>query len=228
VNVNTARRIAQRLSALPEPGMRTVVLREELTARDPADAVALMRELVTEGTAVVPLARALDGLAYDQRAELYAAAKSADLPEVAALLFEVPRPDPLPIEDRRRLTLGERKSLARGPRGEVLGRLLTDADASVIEILLGNPRLIERDVVGLAARRPARADVLRAVFESKWIARYAVKLSLVLNPNTPPDVALRLLAALSLTDLRRAAHDSHVGEAIRQQARRLVETTSSR
>lgn len=202
--------------------MQAVVLREKLSCLAPADAVSLMRELVRGGRAVVALARALDALPYERRSQLYAAAKEAEALEVASLLFEVPRPKPLPIEDRRSLTLGERKSLARGSRREVLARLLADPDASVVAILLENPRVTERDVVAVAARRPVRGDVIRAVFASRWVARYAVKLAIVHNPHAPPDVALRLVTGLAAADLRRVAGDPNLGEALRQQARRLM------
>ncbi len=211
-----------RLDALREPAMQEAVLREELLRLSPAGAVALMRELVRAGRAVVALARALDALPYDRRSQLYAVAKEADALEVASLLFEVPRPEPLPIEDRRTLTLGERKSLARGGRREVLARLLADPDASVIEILLGNPRITERDVVAVAARRPVRGDVIRAVLASRWVTRYAVKVAIIHNPHAPVDVALRLVTGLAGTDLRRVAADPNVAEALRQQARRLM------
>jgi hypothetical protein len=202
--------------------MQVVVLRKEILSLSPADAVALMQALVRAGKAVVALARALDELPYERRAQLYASAKEADVLEVASLLFEVPLPEPLPIEDRRTLTLGQRKSLARGSRREVLSRLLADPDASVIAILLSNPRLTERDVVAVAARRPVRADVIRAVFASRWVERYAVKQSIIHNPHAPLDVALRLLTGLAHADLRRVATDPNVGEALRQQARRLM------
>jgi hypothetical protein len=214
-----------RLDALRETAHKAVVLREGLESMAADAAVAWMRDLVRDPDAVVALARALDGLAYDRRAQLYATAKDADALEVAALLFEVPRPAPLPIEDRRTLTLGERKSLARGARREVLARLLADADVQVIEILLGNPRITERDVVAIAARRPVRGDVIRAVFGSRWVTRYAVKLAIAHNPHAPLDVALRLVAGLAAADLRRVATDPNIAEALRQQARRLMSSS---
>lgn len=214
-----------RLDALRETAHKAVVLREGLESMAADAAVAWMRDLVRDPDAVVALARALDGLAYERRAQLYATAKDADALEIAALLFEVPRPAPLPIEDRRTLTLGERKSLARGARREVLARLLADADVQVIEILLGNPRITERDVVAIAARRPVRGDVIRAVFGSRWVTRYAVKLAIAHNPHAPLDVALRLVAGLAAADLRRVATDPNIAEALRQQARRLMSSS---
>src|SRR5262249_19220358 len=112
--------------------MQAVGLRGKLSCLAPADAVSLMRELLRGGRSVAALAGALDALASERRSQLAAAAREAEARGVPSLLFEVPRPKPLPIEDRRSLTLGERKSLARGSRREVLARLLADPDASVV------------------------------------------------------------------------------------------------
>ena len=48
----------------------------------------------------------------------------------------------------------------------------------------------EDDVIRLAAKRPNRPDVLVQIARSdKWMHRARVRLTLVLNPQTPPEVA---------------------------------------
>jgi hypothetical protein len=89
-------------------------------------------------------------------------------------------------------------------------------------VLLGNPHLTEGDVLAIASRRPTRKEVLRAVFESPWLQRYAVKRSLVLNPYTPGDLAVRLLPTLVLNDLRAVAHDPAASEPVRTEAALLL------
>jgi hypothetical protein len=255
-----ARRLAWRLTSLPEAGMRRAVLAEVLRATPPPAAVRLLRELVRgpRVNAGPPFAAAIEALAaalhdpdllpYDARAGLYAAAREAGAVEVARLLLapssapgDAPgdpdpeqvlagsppsAPDPGatgPAAWRGKpLTLGERKALARGPRGDLLDRLLRDPDADVIRVLLGNPHLVERDVVLVAARRPAHPSVLRAVFESRWLARYPVKRALVLNPYTPTDLAVRLVPALTAPDQRAVAADPKLADAVRAQAAAIV------
>jgi hypothetical protein len=234
--------LARKLAVLPEAPMRGRVLCEALSAAPPSQVVAALHQVLRAArinpappytVAVVALAQALSEpnlVGYDQRAELYGAAKEQGLGEVARLFFaagtgpgepKVPGPEQ-PVGAGRTLTLGERKALARSQGREVLARLLRDPDVAVIRVLLENPRLIEADVVLVAARRPARGDVLRAVFASRWITRYHVKRALVMNPYTPGDLAVRLCAALETADLRAVAQDGNLATPVREQAKILL------
>jgi hypothetical protein len=239
----TARRLAQRVTALPDLTMRQVALAEALSLASAEDAVALLAALLrasreTPGHPYTATIAALAGmlsdptrLAYDVRKSLYEAALALERPDISRLLFEAPAgpfeprpPGPeRPIAPRGRpLTLGERKSLARTRRRDLIARLVVDPDAQVIRVLLGNPHLTEGDVLAIASRRPNRKEVLRVVFESSWLARYAVKRALVLNPYTPGDLAVRLLPTLVLNDLRAVAHDPAASEPLRTEAGLLL------
>jgi len=239
----TARRLAQRVTALPDLTMRQVALAEALIEVSDADAVALLAALLrasreTPGHPYTATLAALAGmlsdpdmLPYVTRESLYAAALAAERGDIARLLLEAPpgpnQPKPpgpeRPIAPRGRpLTLGERKSLARTRRRDLIQRLLVDPDAQVIRVLLGNPHVTENDVLVIASRRPARREVLRVVFESTWLARYAVKRALVLNPYTPLDLATRLLPTLTHNDLRAMAHDPAASALLRDAAGLLL------
>jgi hypothetical protein len=116
----------------------------------------------------------------------------------------------------RKLTLGERKSLARKRDRNLLARVLRDPDPDVIRILLGNPALVEEDIVRLCARRPVKAKVLVEVFlHQRWVLRYRVRLALALNPHTPEHVVLQLVPHLAPSDLRELAQCGHVSERVR-------------
>lgn len=109
----------------------------------------------------------------------------------------------LPLEPGGRpLSLGERRALARKPSRATLDKLLADPHPLVIQNLLVNPRLTEDDVVRMAARRPAHREVILEIARSpKWMVRPRVRLAIVLNPGTPPDVAVPALPQLSRTEL---------------------------
>lgn len=109
----------------------------------------------------------------------------------------------LPIEPGGRpLSLGERRALARKPSRATLDKLLSDPHPLVIQNLLINPRITEDDVVRMAARRPARREVIVEIARSpKWMARGRVRLAVVLNPGTPPEIAIPALPQLSRTEL---------------------------
>ena len=230
--------LARRLIALPALGMRRAALREVLVALGPLGAARLCGEFVRRGrdgapydSALLALNALLDAgdLGYEHHAELYHSARElGDEPLARLLLSAAPPPpgvpQPVPIPGYAELTLGQRKSLARGRRREVLERLLRDPDHSVLVILLGNPRLVEADVVRLAARRPTTGAAQRAIFSSeRFIARYAVKRALVLNPYTPSDLAARLVPLLSRVDLEEVANDSSLVEQVRLAARDQLE-----
>jgi hypothetical protein len=229
--------LARRLAALPAAAMRQATLRETLETLDDATAAQLCAELVRRGpdgapfdVALLALTALLDAgaLGYERHAALYAAARALDDAQLARLLLSSQPPPPgtpqpaAPLGGRE-LTLGERKSAARGRKRELLDRLLRDPDESVLTILLGNPRITEDDVVRLAARRPTTAGVQRTILRSeRFIARYAVKRALVLNPFTPTDLAARLVVLLTRPDQRAVAEDPSLSDSVREAAREAL------
>ena len=109
----------------------------------------------------------------------------------------------------RPLTLGERKALARRPDRETMQRLLADPHPAVIHRLLRNPRVLEDDVVRLAAKRPGRSDVLAEIARStKWVHRPRVRMALVMNPATPLEMAARIVGLLLRPELALVAGSS--------------------
>ncbi|MGO8998307.1 MAG: hypothetical protein ACLQVI_33735 [Polyangiaceae bacterium] len=116
----------------------------------------------------------------------------------------------------RPLTLGERKSLARRPDREMMARLLHDPHPEVIRRLLGNPRLTEDDVVRLASKRPCRPDVIAEIARSeKWMHRARVRLSIVLNPSTPPEISAPVASLLMRQELKLVAETTAVPTVVR-------------
>jgi hypothetical protein len=229
--------LARRLAALPASGMRRAILRATLEALDDVAAARVCAELVRRGpdgapfdVALLALTALLDehALGYERHAALYAAARALEDGQLARLLrsAEPPpagTPKPAELPGGRELTLGERKSLARGRRRELLDRLLRDPNESVLVILLGNPRITEADVVRLAARRPTTAAAQRTILHSeRFIARYAVKRALVLNPYTPSDLAARLVVLLTRPDQDAVAEDASLSDSVREVAREAL------
>jgi hypothetical protein len=116
----------------------------------------------------------------------------------------------------RPLTLGERKALARRPDREMMQRLLADPHPAVIHRLLRNPRVLEDDVVRLAAKRPGRSDVLAEIARStKWVHRPRVRMALVMNPATPLEMAARIVGLLLRPELQLVAGSPGVPAAVR-------------
>jgi len=135
----------------------------------------------------------------------------------AAILPEDPNDDRIPDYGRGRvLTLGERKSLARRNSRDMIAKLLLDPHPEVIRQLLRNPKMTEDDVVRLAAKRPCRPDVLAEIARNvRWIHRTRIRLAVILNPDTPVDIAAPIAGLLMRQELKLVAEATHVSPAVR-------------
>jgi hypothetical protein len=123
----------------------------------------------------------------------------------------------------RPLSLGERKALARRPDRRKFDALLRDPHPAVIENLLQNPRLTEEDAIAIAARRPGSAEVLLSLaLHPRWSTRTRVRLSIVLNPHTPPDIAIPMTCLLMNQELRLVVDVTTVSDIVRAVAFELL------
>ncbi|MDB4941136.1 MAG: hypothetical protein JWP97_670 [Labilithrix sp.] len=103
----------------------------------------------------------------------------------------------------RPLTLGERKSLARKPDRATMDRLLRDPHPDVIRMVLAGPKVTEDDVLAVAARRPCRPDVLTEIArQPRWVHRPRIRMALVMNPDTPLEMAAPIVGLLMRHELR--------------------------
>jgi hypothetical protein len=237
-----AHAIAQRLAVLPEQAMRVAALGEQLLQRDPEAAAWLLDALATAGRAGGPpydlsLLAAIeltssDRLPYEHRRAIFEAAERHGLESCKELLFSS-RPDdegapqasaPRPlVPGTRPLTLGERKSLARTWKRDVLERLLVDPHIDVVDLLLRNPRLTEDDVLRIATARRASAAMLELILHNRrWNCRSRVRRALLHNPNLPEADALRLVGLLNRTELRDFASDHRLSSNVNFAVRRRL------
>jgi len=123
----------------------------------------------------------------------------------------------------RAMSVGERVKLAlRGPK-EVRTLLLRDTNPLVRKFVLQNPRISDSEIIAVAKNRSADEELLRAIGSNReWLKNYQVRLSLVTNPKTPLQIALRHLGSLADRDLRLLAKSKNVSSAVSSQARRLL------
>lgn len=211
--------LARRIQGILDAQVRTAYLRHTLLAMQPHAVADLLSVARAYAEARQPRHAALLScltlaLSHDScrslRASVAAVLSARDQPSLARSLRQEcvqDEEDALRVPDfgkGRPVTLGERKSLARGHDRELIARVLRDPHPAVMRILLGNPRLTENDVLRLCARRPVASEVLREVFtNARWIVRYPIKVALALNPYTPLDIALQLVPMLHGQDVRR-------------------------
>ncbi len=226
------------LTAIREPGLRALALAEKLAALTNDDIIVVARRLYDE--ALSGAGEAFDLLACLQDPEALEArlgrnrmlaisnqARLAGHGLVAELLRPPERTPPIGTRthrDLRELTLGHRKALARGPDKDILAKLLDDDHPHVQELLLSNPRLLVRDVIGVVSRRPALAHVLRGIARHKrWMHNHEVQRALALNPETPIDVSARILPNLTANDLEDLASNKQMLPTVRELARERLQ-----
>lgn len=131
-----------------------------------------------------------------------------------------PAPEAIPGRD---LTLGERRAQAMSVDRNTIERLLQDSDPRVAAKLLQNPRMTLSLVIRMASRRPAPEAVLVTIARSpRWGTQYEVKEALVRNPYTPPDLAMKLMPSLRISELRQIAEDSKLHPEVRDSAQTLI------
>jgi hypothetical protein len=244
-DVDSAARLRERLAHVLEPRMRLTLVREWLTACEPEVACELLIELVDApvipNTVQDPLresAIALLGLAdearepgdieplsYSFRSRIYAEASRLGAVALTRLLRSPPASEALENENVRlpkelsEIPLGTRRSLAKGDDKNLLDGLVRDPDQMVIENLLRNPRLLERDVVRIAALRPVTASTLDAVARStRWSHLPRVRVALARNPYCPVEIAMRMIGTLPLPDLRDMCRDPDLHPEVLSQA----------
>jgi hypothetical protein len=236
--------LERRVASLPERPMRRSVLVEALDALDAANLVAWLRVLAARAGNGQARARGImvelallpsvfDDLPYSRRQEAYALAQSAGLTGVARLFLSGDLDDTrsaggLPPENRHvDAPAGVRRAAARTPNRFVLDRLLHDPDPRVVLRLLENPRIVERDVVKMAALRPGSPAVLSTIAEHpRWSGSYRVRTALACNPATPSAIAERLLPTLMRQDLRTVAEAGALPPDRLNEALRLLGETS--
>ena len=133
----------------------------------------------------------------------------------------------LPID--RDVTLGERKSFARGNNKQLLERLLMDPSPLVFSQLLGNPNITVAQVISAVARRPSVPELLDVVLDHpRWFSEAVVREAVVRNPFGRTGNALRLLPTLNIRVLREIGNSADLHPQVHAFAKMLVDLRERR
>jgi len=177
----------------------------------------------------------LSSLPYERKSAAYALARAVGALGVARMFLSPQPRDNLSADEAMvgnehlSMPLGVRRSAARTRDRLVLDRLVHDRDPAVIAMLLENPRVVERDVVRIAAMRPTRPEVLAVLArDPRWSSNYRVRKALACNPWTPRPVALRLLPSLMVQDLRLALQTASLDPVVEAEMQRLLSLRAGR
>lgn len=133
-------------------------------------------------------------------------------------------------EERTKLTEGQirglpipaRLKLTRGAPRALRGILLRDSNPQVAVSVITNNSLSDQEVEQAANNRAVVEEVLLAISRKReWVGKYNVSKALVHNPRTPLAVTMRLIAKLSVRDLREVGRNRNIPDALRSNALRL-------
>ena len=233
----------RRINALADPKLKVRYATRSLTTCAPHDAATALEDIglrvdrrITGGRetlmAFVPGIIDRDNILFIDK--IRNAALEHELPTAERLLrssteqgHESPNPyqsqlDGVMEQNGRTLTLGERRALARRPSRKTIASLLRDPHPMVAHILLHNPRVTELDVLNMAARRPAIPSILHEIAQS-WYRSARVRMGLVLNPGTPPAIAVPLLGLLTRPQLAEVNVAMDIPIVVRDTARQIHE-----
>lgn len=235
---DTARKLARYLGALESDDLRSAAAARLLLEHSPPEAVLIVsalarwaRDSSTAATALAMISRTLaKGLIEPEFVAscLQAARSRADRALEAIFAIGPARRqydrNEEAFSDRRMnaIPLGRRRALSRSKDIDLLVRLAHDQDPKVIEQLLTNPRLTEREAMLIASRRPTRPDILHQVLASRFGTRGRIKAAVAHNPYSPVTLAVRAMAGLSAVELSALADDEKLAVAVRRHARSLM------
>jgi hypothetical protein len=231
-------RVVSRIRAVVDPAMHKAVVRSFLCDDEASAVVNSLRELIAlferlghrqTYHAIVRVILEDRGVGYRRMEELYRAAIEQSCGPLRHILLTTPArlvareeevlPDPKMLD----IPLGVRKSMAKLPDRDKLTRLAMDPSISVVEILLNNARVVEQDVVRIAARRPNMVDVLSLVARHpKWSSRYEVQLALAQNPYSPTRLAAAMAPFLNAMHLVHLARDAALHKAVQDVAKTII------
>ncbi|RLB71063.1 MAG: hypothetical protein DRH07_07285 [Deltaproteobacteria bacterium] len=101
--------------------------------------------------------------------------------------------------------------------------LIRESNKLVNTAVLKNPRVSEGEVLAVAKNRSASEELIRIILLNRdWIKLYDIKKALAVHPRTPLQKAVRFMTFLSEKDLRELAKSRDVGQAIVNNAKRMV------
>ncbi|HHL40231.1 MAG TPA: HEAT repeat domain-containing protein [Deltaproteobacteria bacterium] len=122
------------------------------------------------------------------------------------------------------LSMAEKIKLAMTGNKEARELLIKDSNKMVALSVLKNPRITDQEILRVASDKSASDDVLRAIARTKeWLKSYPIKHALVLNPKTPPHIAMKLVDHLYEKDLAKLAKSRNVPGIVAATARRRLE-----
>jgi hypothetical protein len=122
------------------------------------------------------------------------------------------------------LKMGEKLHLALMGSHEIRTVLLRDTNPQIISAVLNNPKITDSEIELLAKQKTTSIDIIREIAKKReWTKNYQIAYALVSNSKTPIGIALKHITILRIKDLAKLEKDKNVPDAIRSNAKKLIE-----
>jgi hypothetical protein len=121
------------------------------------------------------------------------------------------------------LNIPQKVELAGKGNKEVRTILSRDPNRMVARAVINSPKLSEADVLAYAASTQTNDDVLRAIADNRtWMTNKKLVNTIVSNPRTPPQVAIRFLGGFATSELGILFRNRNVSVLVRREAKRIM------
>lgn len=201
----------------------------EAEAKKREEEAASAKEASTEDlAALVESVGGLEGL--DDLADLEALGDSQlDAAVLQELQAEGSEEDLRLAERLVTMSVAEKVQLAlKGDRG-ARNLLIRESSKLIQEAVIKSPKITENEIETFATMRSLNADVLRQIAQNReWTRSYSIAHNLVKNPRCPQPQAIQLMSNLQARDLKFLLKDKGVSEAVRRQAKLLMQKREKR
>ncbi len=123
------------------------------------------------------------------------------------------------------MTVSEKIKMALTGDKEWRTLLIRESNKLVNTAVLNNPRISEGEVLNVAKSRSSSEEMIRIIVLNRdWVKLYDMKKALAVHPRTPLQKAMRYMTFLSEKDIRELAKSREIGQAIVNNAKRMLMT----
>jgi hypothetical protein len=127
------------------------------------------------------------------------------------------------VQMMKDMSIGAKIKLATTGNMEVRKILIKDPRKIIAMAVLGNPKITEKEVIGIASDNAISIDIITHIANTKSLSKnYRVKLALVMNPKTPLRTALQFMELLRMNDLKKVAKSRDIPNALKMKALKKV------
>ncbi len=126
-------------------------------------------------------------------------------------------------QELQEMAVSEKIKMALTGDKEWRSLLIRESNKQVNTAVLKNPRITEGEVIAVVKNRSAPEELIRIVLLNRdWVKLIDVKKALIMHPRTPLQTAVRFMSFLSEKNIRELAKSREVGQAIINNAKRML------